>query len=155
MTEIPPVDRYSLVDNMREHTSPTGVRRPKKGHPLRVLIVDDERDTVDTLQAILQDEGHVVHGVYTGKAVLSAAALFRPDALICDIAIPGLSGYAVAQALRHSPLQARRPLLIAMSGFWTEAPDRIVAQHVGFDHHLLKPLDSQAVLDILAGHKAA
>jgi CheY-like chemotaxis protein len=150
-----PAHRYSLVANMLDQTPASIVRRPKKGHPLRVLLVDDDRDTVETLQAILRDEGHAVHGVYTGKAVLSAAALFRPDALICDIAIPGLSGYAVAQAMRHSPLQARRPLLIAMTGFWREAPDRIVAQHVGFDHHLLKPVDSQALLDILAGHKPA
>lgn len=118
--------------------------------PLRVLVADDDRDTVDTLSAILRDEGHVVHAVYSGKAVLPAAILFRPDAVICDIAIPGISGYAVAESIRHSFLAARRPLMIAITGYWKEAVDRLVAQQVGFDHHLLKPCDSSQILGLLA-----
>src|SRR5258706_853596 len=70
--------------------------------PLRLLVADDERDTVDMLTVILRDEGHVVYGLYTGKEVMPAVGLFRPDAMIMDIAIPGVSGYAVAQAVRHS-----------------------------------------------------
>ncbi|HUQ75495.1 MAG TPA: response regulator [Burkholderiales bacterium] len=118
--------------------------------PLRILVADDERDTVNMLMAILRDEGHVVHGVYSGKDVLPAALLLRPDVLICDIAIPGLSGYAVAQAMRHAFIPARLPLMIAITGFWKETPDRLVAQQVGFDHHLLKPCDSSHLLELLA-----
>src|SRR5215213_4681368 len=117
---------------------------------LRILVADDERDTVDMLSAILRDEGHTVHGVYSGKDVLPAALLLRPDALICDIAIPGLSGYAVAQAMRHSFLPTRLPLMIAISGFWRETPDRLVAEQVGFDHQLLKPCDTATLLELLA-----
>ena len=117
--------------------------------PLRVLIADDERDTVDMLAAILRDEGHVVHGVHSGKAVLPAVVLFRPDVLICDIAIPGVSGYAVAQAMRHAFLPGQRPLMIAISGYWPESPDRLVAQQVGFDHHLAKPCDPAQLLELL------
>lgn len=117
--------------------------------PMRILVADDERDTVDMLMAILRDEGHIVHGVYSGKEVLPAALLFRPDALIVDIAIPGLSGYAVAQAIRHAFIEARRPLMIAISGFWKETPDRLVAEQVGFDHHVLKPCDSRHLLGLL------
>jgi CheY-like chemotaxis protein len=124
--------------------------RSTKGRVLRILVADDERDTADTLKAVLQDEGHVVHTVYSGKAVLPAAAVFRPDVLICDIAIPGVSGYAVAQAVRHSFMDSRRPLLIAMSGFWREAPDRLVAKQVGFDHHLQKPFDHAHLFELLA-----
>jgi CheY-like chemotaxis protein len=101
------------------------------------------------LMFILKDEGHVVHGVYTGKDVLPAARLFRPDAVIVDISIPGMSGYAVAQAIRASFTDIRRPLLIAITGNWMEAPDRMVAQQVGFDHHLGKPYDSAHVLRLL------
>jgi CheY-like chemotaxis protein len=117
--------------------------------PMRVLVADDERDTVSMLMAILRDEGHIVHGVFSGKDVLPAALLFRPDVLIVDIAIPGLSGYAVAQAVRHAYIEARRPLMIAISGFWKESPDRLVAEQVGFDHHLLKPCDSGHLLGLL------
>ena len=104
---------------------------------------------VDTLSALLQGEGHVVHAVYTGKAVMSAAALFMPDVLICDIAIPGVSGYAIAQSVRNSYVEARRPLLIAMSGFWRDKPDQRVAHQVGFDHHLVKPFDTAELLELL------
>lgn len=129
--------------------------RATRARRLRILVVDDERDTADSLGALLKDDGHVVHAVYTGKGVMAAAAVFMPDVLICDIAIPGLSGYAIAQAMRHSYVDRRRPLLIAISGFWREAPDRRVAEQVGFDHHLLKPVDTGALLELLAPVRAA
>jgi DNA-binding response OmpR family regulator len=123
-------------------------RRTRK--PLRIVVADDDRDTVDMLLFILRDEGHIVHGVYTGREVLPAVRIVRPDAVILDIAIPGMSGYAVAQAIRNSFTDVRRPLLIALSGMWTEWPDRIVAHQVGFDHHLAKPYDSAQLLRLLA-----
>jgi DNA-binding response OmpR family regulator len=122
---------------------------PHAHAPLRLLIADDERDTVDMLTVILRDEGHVVYGLYTGKEVMPAVGLFRPDAMIMDIAIPGVSGYAVAQAVRHSFTDMRRPLLIAITGQWKETPDRMVALQVGFDHHLIKPCDPAQIIDLL------
>ena len=124
--------------------------RRRGGQTLRILVADDDRDSVDTLAVILRDEGHVVHGVYTGKEVLPAVRLFRPDAILVDIAIPGMSGYAVAQAVRNSFLDIRRPLMIAVSGVWFETPDRMVARQVGFDHHLPKPYDTKQLLRLLA-----
>jgi DNA-binding response OmpR family regulator len=122
----------------------------RRGDPqLRLLVVDDDRDTVDLLTLILRNEGHVVHGVYTGTGVLPVVRVFRPDAIIMDIAIPGMSGYAVAQAIRNSFTDIRRPLLIAISGQWKEAPDRMLAQQVGFDHHLLKPYDPAELLKLI------
>jgi len=118
------------------------------GH-LRVIVVDDDRDTVDMLALILADAGHVVHRAYSGKEVLPAARVFRPDAIILDISVPGISGYAVAQEIRHSFVETRRPLMIAITGKWMETPDRLIAQQVGFDHHLLKPCDPAKVLDLL------
>ena len=91
-----------------------------------------------------------MHTVHSGRAVLSAAAVFRPDVLICDIAIPGVSGYAIAQAVRHSFMAGPRPVLIAISGFWREGLDRMVAPHVGFDHHPLKPVDKAQLIALLA-----
>ncbi len=136
---------------------PSPIGAPGKGtgrRPLRVLVVDDDRDTVDMLAFILRDEGHVVHCLYTGKEVLPMVRIFRPDACILDIAIPGMSGYAVAQAVRSSFTDVGRPLLIAISGMWKEIPDRKVAQTVGFDEHLVKPYDPAQILRLLAplGH---
>jgi DNA-binding response OmpR family regulator len=116
---------------------------------LRVLVADDDRDTVEALAVLLQAEGHVVHSVYTGKDVLPAARLFRPDAIVLDVAMPEMSGYAVAQAIRQSFTDLRRPLLVAISGVWKQYADRQVGQQVGFDHYLEKPANPAVLLAIL------
>jgi DNA-binding response OmpR family regulator len=116
---------------------------------LRVVVADDDRDMVATLTVILETAGHNVHPVYDGRDVLPTARLVRPDAIILDISVPGMSGYAVAQAIRHSFTEARRPLLIGITGMWKEAPDRLVAQQVGFDHHFTKPCEPREVLAVL------
>lgn len=126
----------------------TGERRRSR-QSLRILVVDDDRDTVEALSLVLRGEGHVVHGAYSGKEVLPAARILRPDAIILDISVPGMSGYAVAQEIRNTFLEARRPLLIALSGLWKEPSDRMLAQQVGFDHHLLKPCDTTELLALL------
>ena len=122
-------------------------RRPARA--LRVIVADDDRDTVDTLARLLEDEGHVVHRVYSGKEVLPAVRIVRPDAVILDVALPNMSGYAVAQAIRETFTDMRRPLLIAISGVWKDFPDRRVAAQVGFDHYFAKPADPAAVLSLL------
>ena len=123
--------------------------KTRGGRALRIVVADDDRDTVNMLSIILRDEGHVVHGVYTGKDVLPAVRTLNPDAVILDIAVPGLSGYAVAQEIRYSYVAARCPLLIAISGMWKEHPDKRVAQQVGFDAHLQKPCDPAELLGLL------
>jgi two-component system CheB/CheR fusion protein len=126
------------------------VERRRNSGALRVMVADDERDTVDGLALILKNEGHVVHTAYTGKEVLSAISLFRPDAVILDIGLPGVSGYAIAQAIRNSFTDIRKPLMIAITGLWMEMPDRIVAEQVGFDHFLLKPCKPDELTRLLA-----
>lgn len=129
--------------------APAALDRRRAARPLRILVADDDRDTVDMLSFILRDEGHVVHGLYDGMDVLPAVRIWRPDAIILDIAIPGMSGYALAQAIRNAFTALRRPLLIAVSGQWKETPDRMVAQQVGFDHHLVKPYEPAVLLRLL------
>jgi CheY-like chemotaxis protein len=125
------------------------MERRQTNRALRILVADDERDTVKTLTAILEHEGHVVRAVHSGTDVLPAVPIFRPDAIILDVSISGLSGYAVAQAVRHSFTDLRRPLMIAVSGVWKQAGDRMVAQQVGFDHYLVKPCDPAKVIELL------
>ena len=125
----------------------TGANAPVR-HPLRILIGDDDRDTATTLKAILRDEGHDVNTVLRGDDALEVARLMRPDVVILDINMPGLSGYAVARELRdRSGIVA--PLLIAISGVWTQASDSAVARQLGFDHYLLKPCDPAELIRLL------
>ena len=126
------------------------MERRQTNRALRILVADDEPDTVQTLTTLLELEGHVVRGVQSGPDVLSTIPIFRPDAIVLDVSITGLSGYAVAQAVRHSFTDLRRPLMIAVSGIWKQAGDRLVAQQVGFDHYLVKPCDPAKVIELLA-----
>jgi DNA-binding response OmpR family regulator len=135
----------------REQPATSGRRH--YGERLRILVVDDDADTVNTLAFILRDEGYVVQSAFTGSDALPAARLFRPDVIIHDIAVPGLSGYAVAQAIRYTFTDVRRPYMIAISGVWKEFPDRKVAEQTGFDAYLTKPCDPAALLRLVDGFR--
>lgn len=117
-------------------------------HALRILVCDDDRDTATTLKAILRDEGHQVHTALRGDDALEVARLIRPDVVILDINMPGLSGYAVARELRDRS-GVVPPLLIAISGVWTQASDSLLGKSVGFDHYLLKPCDPAQLIRLL------
>lgn len=117
---------------------------------LRVLLADDERDTTRTLAVLLEDEGHVVHQVNHGADVVRTVHMVRPDAIVLDIQMPGKSGYALAEELKAMYYGARPPLLVAMSGKWTQESDRILASRLGFDHYLKKPANPQELVDLLA-----
>jgi CheY-like chemotaxis protein len=139
----------SCVAQADAHAAAQPFHRRRGEGALRIIVLDDDADTVETLSTVLRHAGHDVYGVSNGKEVLPTARFVRPDAIILDLSVPGMSGYAVAQTLRQSFTEARRPLLIAITGKWKEASDRQVAQQVGFDHYLLKPCDPQDVLELL------
>jgi len=115
---------------------------------LRVLVADDERDQVATLAALLVDEGHEVREVYRGSEVTRMVREFDPDIALIDIGMPGMSGYEVARELRIE-FGKTRPLLIAITG-WKQSSDRILARLAGFDHHMAKPFDPTALLELIA-----
>ena len=117
---------------------------------LRVLIADDDRDTASMLSAILRDEGHETHVVLRGDEVLEIDRLMRPDAVILDVNMPGMSGFSVAREIR-SRRGIAAPLLIAISGKWTRKEDQQLGQGVGFDHYLLKPCEPAEVVQLLDG----
>lgn len=129
---------------------PDPVRSPTAAYrrPLRIIVADDERDAVITLEAILVDEGHSVFGVYKGPEAIVQARRQKPDALILDIDMPGMSGYSVAREMRalYDPWP---PLLIAISGKWVGQTDRMLADLAGFNHFLQKPCDPDVLLRLL------
>jgi len=125
-------------------------KKPKPAPALSILVADDEIDTVQTLSAILTDEGHVVHNVTHGSLVLDAIRRFRPNVCILDIEMPGKDGYVIAREIvREFEGKGSRPLLIAISGRWKSQTDKMLAKMVGFDHFLVKPAEPQAVIDLL------
>jgi len=121
---------------------------PKAPRSLRILLADDERDTVLTLMMVLREEGHEVRGVYTGRQVLDAIRGFDPEVLILDIAMPDLSGWEVARTIR-THRDGQRRLLIGMSGEYKNSVDKLLSTVVGFDHYLLKPCSPNAILALL------
>jgi two-component system, chemotaxis family, CheB/CheR fusion protein len=130
-----------------EHRPPV-----KDGTPQRVLIVEDNLDSAETLRTLLELAGHTVEIANDGRAALAAAKAFKPQAVLCDIGLPGeMDGYALAAALKDGPdgPDAARPYLIALTGYG-QAADRDRARAAGFDQHLTKPADPSVIRQILA-----
>ena len=119
------------------------------GRRLRIVIVDDERDTVDTLCAVLADEGHDVAGATSGYEAIRHIRTCPPDAILVDINMPGISGYEVAREVRRLYGELA-PLLVAISGKWTGQTDRMLSKLAGFNHFLEKPCDPRVVIGLLA-----
>ncbi len=115
---------------------------------LRILVVEDNRDSAESLQLLLTLMGHEVRVAYTGPDGVREAAGWLPDVIISDIGLPGLDGYGVASELRRNPATANARL-IAVSGYGGEE-DRRRAMESGFDFHLTKPADPDVLQELLA-----
>jgi two-component system CheB/CheR fusion protein len=107
--------------------------------PLRVLVVDDNTDTAESLAFLLQMSGHDTRVAHTGTDAIAEAKNFHPTAVLLDVGLPDMSGYEVAQRLR-AHLEFRHTILIAATGYNRDS-DRARAFEVGFDHYLVKPFD--------------
>jgi len=117
--------------------------------PLRILVADDERDTVYTLMQLLRHDGHDTRGVYKGGDVMPALESFDPDVVLLDIAMPDASGWDVAREIRGR-YGERRPLLIAISGLYKQSADHILGTMAGFNHFVAKPYDPAALLRLIS-----
>jgi signal transduction histidine kinase/CheY-like chemotaxis protein len=113
----------------------------------RILIADDNRDSAETLAALLRMEGHEVTSVHDGPVALSAFIDVKPDVALLDIGMPGLTGYEVARKMRQSASGASLTL-IAITG-WGQDIDKERAYAAGFDHHLTKPVDPHRLAELL------
>jgi DNA-binding response OmpR family regulator len=116
--------------------------------PLRVLVADDNADTLLTLTALLQEEGHEVRTLNEGSSVIELVRGFDPDVCILDIEMPGKDGFILARELRDRR-RGERPMLIAISGVWVRPSDRFLAIMVGFDHFFQKPADPAELIKVL------
>lgn len=114
---------------------------------LRILVADDDPDTVFTLAMILRDEGHDVCRAYHGAGVLNQIRSYKPDAILLDIGMPGLSGFEIARRLRKE-FGTGCPLLVAVTGLH-ENSAKVIGKLAGFHHYVTKPYSSNALLDLL------
>ncbi|WP_415914561.1 PAS domain S-box protein [Paraburkholderia sp. J41] len=115
---------------------------------LRVLIVDDNRDSADSLAMLLELKGHDVRAVYSAAQAREIVSAFTPDAALIDIAMPEIDGYAALRELRAVPLLANT-LFAAMTGFG-QAADVEQTRAAGFEKHLIKPVDVELFDEVLA-----
>jgi CheY-like chemotaxis protein len=113
----------------------------------RVLIADDNRDAADSLAMLLRMDGHDVSVVHDGRQAVAKIDSFRPEIAVLDIGMPELDGYEVAQQVRRGPL-GTSITLIAVTG-WGQASDKARAAAAGFNHHLTKPIEPEALTRML------
>jgi CheY-like chemotaxis protein len=114
---------------------------------LRVLVVDDNRDAADSLALLLRTFGHEAQVAYDGASGIEAARRVARDVVLLDIGLPRMSGLDVCRAIRTA-LGEAPPILIAITG-WAQDEDRRRSKEAGFDWHLVKPVDPQALLRLL------
>jgi len=112
----------------------------------RVLVVDDNVDSAETIAEILKLWGHEVQTAHDGSEALEAARAQRPDAVLLDLGLPIMDGFETARRLRAEGLSAT--LLVAVSGYGG-AEDRRRATEAGFDSHLTKPVSPEALREVL------
>jgi two-component system, chemotaxis family, CheB/CheR fusion protein len=133
-----------------------GAFRPRRAPPfllalqlaMRILIVDDNPDMLLTLGMLLKADGHVVRTLANGTLAIEAVSEFEPDICILDILMPGANGLVIGRELTEA-YGAARPFLIAISGKFFSAADRLVALKCGFDHFLEKPPDPRELSSVV------
>jgi CheY-like chemotaxis protein len=120
---------------------------PEPRPPLRVLVVDDDADCAFVIATLLRLAGHGVHTARNGWEALQVARQVRPDVVLLDLGLPGMSGYELAGLMKKHP--AHPPLLIALSGQGREEARRR-CRDAGIDLHLLKPVEADSLLEVMA-----
>jgi signal transduction histidine kinase len=141
----PSVEENAPSNGLREATAGPGDSTPK-----RVLVVDDNKDGARLLARLLRSSGHQTELAHDGPSALEAAIANPPDVVFLDIGLPGMNGFEVARRLREVD-GPNRALLVALTGYGRE-DDMRRSREAGFDHHMVKPVDPQALSDLLARH---
>jgi CheY-like chemotaxis protein len=131
------------VEPVRPAVDDPSATRP----PMRILVADDSQDGADSLAFLLRAAGHQVFTAYEGKTAIILAETERPDVVLLDIGMPEVSGYDVARAIRREAW-GRSMRLVALTG-WGQAEHRRRSLEVGFDDHLVKPVELDLLENVL------
>jgi CheY-like chemotaxis protein len=114
----------------------------------RVLVVDDNEDAAEWLATVLRLNGHETYVAHDGLEAVRSAERIRPDAVLLDIGLPRLDGYEACRRIRAQSW-GKDLLLVALTG-WGQEEDRQKSRDAGFDTHLVKPVDDDVLLKLLA-----
>jgi two-component system CheB/CheR fusion protein len=134
----------AMRDDAVQTTATDGPRRTCA----RVLLVEDNPDTAEGMRMLLDLLGHRVRAAQDGPSALEAARAIVPDVMLVDIGLPGMDGYEVARRVRADPA-LRHVILVALTGYGREE-DRQRALSAGFNHHLVKPVNPDALQGLVA-----
>jgi len=114
----------------------------------RILVVDDDRATADTLALLVQTLGYEAKAVYSGQAAVEQVSLFEPDMALIDIGMPERDGYDTVAAMRQQP-GGTHVILVAVTG-WSRDEDKRRAYESGFDLHVTKPMRVETLKELLS-----
>jgi PAS domain S-box-containing protein len=140
--------RLPIAPEVEASVRAIGVKDDLPTSRLRLLVVDDNRDSVDSLSTLLRLMGNDVHMAFDGVEAVHAAHTLRPDVVLLDVGLPLRNGYEAAKLIRSEPW-GRKMVLIALTG-WGQAEDRKRSREAGFDHHLVKPVDPKALMALVS-----
>jgi CheY-like chemotaxis protein len=140
--------RLPLVEQIANEAERPSVAL-RSAAPLRVLVVDDNRDSADSMVVLLRLAGHRVHSALDGPSALKLAVRIQPQVVLLDIGLPGMSGYEVARALR-ADAATHGAAILAMTGYGQDE-DRRLTHAAGFDAHFVKPVNTEMLMQTLAG----
>ncbi|HSE38324.1 MAG TPA: ATP-binding protein [Blastocatellia bacterium] len=115
--------------------------------PRRILIVDDNADSAETMALLLKLSGHEIEMAHDGERALMTARQFQPEIILLDVGLPGMHGYEVAERLRSLP-ENKNLVIVALTGYGQER-DRQRAMEAGFDYHFVKPIDFQRLESLI------
>jgi PAS domain S-box-containing protein len=136
----------SSLNRRSEKLSQGEAQQARSG--LGLLVVDDNVDAADSIAILLQLSGHEVRVAYSGQEALETAREYHPDVVLLDIGLPVMDGYQVARRIRED-VHLKKVKLVAVTGYGQEA-DRLQSQAAGFDYHLVKPVESLKLEEVLA-----
>jgi CheY-like chemotaxis protein len=136
-----------LIGTLKAVTpGPTAAQEPPQTR--RILVVDDNRDSAESLAMLLTIMGNETHLAHDGVAAIEAVERYRPEVVLLDIGLPKLSGHDVCRRVREQSW-GKDIVIIALTG-WGQEEDRRKSREAGFDGHLVKPVDPAALLELLS-----
>jgi signal transduction histidine kinase len=124
--------------------APAATAADDKG--LRILVADDNADAAETMSALLEEMGHVVRHVGDGEAAVQVCGEFDPQLVLLDIGMPKVNGYDACRRIRAA--SGKRRVIVAVTG-WGQPQDHRRSQEAGFDRHLVKPIDIDALTEVI------
>ena len=139
--------RLPVLEAPQHRDEPTPIPAPNAGRR-RILVVDDNRDSADSIATLLKMSGHTTFMVHDGQAAVEAADTLRPDVILLDVGLPKLSGIDACRRIR-SQAWGKAMVIVALTG-WGQENDRRKTRDAGFDAHLVKPVDYDELLQLLA-----